>query len=160
MPIYMKFDGIEGDVHEVDHENWHEAFSFSWGESLAISNTGAGGGSTGRVSMSDLNVMMSSGKGSPLFMFYCASGRLLPAVQMEVVRPTEGHGLVLQRWTLSNAMITSFQVSGSGGESPTEAMSLNFTKIKYEQAVVEPNGLVRYQNCIWDVRANTGSFVP
>jgi len=160
MPIYMKIEGIDGDVHAEGHENWHEIFSFSWGESQSASNSQGGGGGAGRVSMSDLTVMKMSGKGSPLLMFACASGKLLPAVQMEMVRTTEGQGLILQRWTLTNAMITSFQVSGSGGEVPTESISLNYTKIKYEQGVATPNGGIRYQDCTWDLRLNQGSFNP
>lgn len=161
MPIYMQYEGIQGDVTEQRHENWHEAFSFSWGESHPVSTSSGGGGGSGRVSMSDLNVMMRSGKGSPQFMYACASGTFLPAVQMEVVLPSAGEpGVVYQRWTLTNVMITSYQVSGSGGEAPTESLSLNFTKVKYEQAVVTPSGGVRYQDCTWDLRLNQGSVNP
>ena len=160
MPIYMQFDGIEGDATAQGHERWHEVFSFSWGESLAVSGGGGGGCSTGRVNMSDLSVMKSSGKGSPQLMFACASGKLLPAVQMDVVLSAGEEPIVFQRWTLTNVLITSFQVSGSGGEAPTESLSLNYSKIKYEQAVRAADGSVRYQNAIWDLRANAGSVTP
>ena len=117
MPIYMKYEGIDGDVTAQGYERWHEAFSFSWGESNAPSHAGGGGGGTGKVSMSDLNVMMRSGRGSPQFAHICASGSLLPAVQMEVVFQSSAEPIAYQKWTLSNVLITSYQVGGSGGEA-------------------------------------------
>lgn len=160
MPIYMQFAGIEGDSSAQGHERWHEIFSFSWGESNSPVTGGGGGGGAGRVSMSDLNVTLRSGKGSPQFAFACANGNFLPAVQMDVVLPSAGENVVYQRWTLSNAFITSYQTGGSGGEAPTESLSLNFTKIKFEQAVQSATGAVRYQVFFWDVRANQGSVIP
>jgi|SRR5688572_28700107 len=159
MPIFMQFEGIEGDATAQGHERWHEIFSFSWGESNSTSTSGQGGGS-GRVSMSDLNITLRSGKGSPQFAYACANGSFLPAVQMEVVLPSAAENVVYQRWTLSNVVISSYQTGGSGGEAPTESLSLNFTKIKYEQAVQAATGGVRYQTFIWDVRANQGSVTP
>ena len=34
--------------------------------------------------------------------------------------------------TLSNAQITSYQQSSSGGDHPIESLSFNFTKIEYD----------------------------
>ncbi|HEY6843910.1 MAG TPA: type VI secretion system tube protein Hcp, partial [Thermoanaerobaculia bacterium] len=41
-PIYMKIDGIKGDVTTSGHENWIEVLSFSFGASHMASPTGAG----------------------------------------------------------------------------------------------------------------------
>ena len=42
MPIYMKYDGIDGDVTAEGHEKWIELNSFQWGVGRGISSpTGA-----------------------------------------------------------------------------------------------------------------------
>lgn len=160
MPIYMKIEGVEGDVTAPGYERWHEVLSFSWGESNSSSAGPGGGSGAGKVSMSDLNTMMLSGKGQAQLMFFCASGRLLPAVQMEVAISREGVLETFQRWTLNSATISSFQTSGAGGEKPINSLSMNFTKIKFEQAVENPNGQVRFQTMTWDLARNSGNYNP
>ena len=123
MPIYMKVAGIEGDVTAEGFEKWFEVFAFSWGETNPVIAFGGGGG-TGRVQMSDFNVFKRSGKGSPPLFLACASGELLPAVQVVVTNNSTDQHMVIQRWALDNVRITSFQVSGAGGEVPTESLSL------------------------------------
>jgi len=155
MPIYMRIEGIEGESHSEQHRDWIDIYSFSWGLTQHTNTTGGGGGA-GKASFSDLSVMMPSGKGSPKLFLTCASGKHLPAVQMEITRFHEDREEVLQKVNLTDCLITSFADAGDGGSAPVENMSLNFTKIEFIQNYFAGDGSVRTERAFWDVKKNQG----
>lgn len=160
MPIFMRIEGIDGSATAAGYERWFELFSYSWGESNASAALTGGGAGAGKVSMGDFFVMMPSGRGAPMLAYHCAAARSLPAVQIHFANAT-GEGLEpYQRWTLENVRITSYQTGASSGDLPTDSVSLNFTKIKFEQAVQTPTGGVRYQEFHWDLRNSSGGQTP
>jgi type VI secretion system secreted protein Hcp len=151
----MNIPGIPGDSNAEQFENWFEVMSWSWGETNANSSFGGGGGA-GRVQMSDFNVMKRAGKGSPLLMLACASGRHLPAVQIVMTVERGDRQMVFERFVLSNAAITSYQLSGDGSVVPSESMSLNFTRIEFTQTYQNDQGAPQSQTAFWDLQANRG----
>lgn len=153
MPIYMQIQGIDGDVSAEGFRGWFEVFSFSWGVSNHAT-VGGGGGGAGRATFSDLSVMKPAGKGSPALFVNCASGRHFARAEVDVAMSTEGGPTVFEKFLLTDCMITSYQIGGSGGERPTESLSLNFTKIEFRQLVQNEEGAFDYQHAGWDLRAN------
>jgi type VI secretion system secreted protein Hcp len=155
MPIYMNLQGIEGDSTSEQFRNWFDVSSFSWGETQTASSSGGGGGA-GKVQFQDLSVTKRTGKGSPLLMLACASGKHLPAVQLVVTTASKNRPEVYLKYTLSDVLISSYQTEGDWASLPTESLSLNFARIEYEQAVSRGDGSVDYQKAFWDVRNNRG----
>ena len=155
MPIYMKIEGIDGESHNPDFRGFFDVFSFSWGATNP--STVGGGCGAGRVQIQDVSVTKPCGKGSPKLMLACASGRHLPAVQIiDTIRRGELEE-VYQQYKLSNCMITSYQVGGDGGSTPSESISLNFTKIEYKQILFGESGRPEgQQTAFWDQRTNSG----
>ncbi len=153
MPIYMQIEGIEGDVTAENFRGWFEVYSFSWGVTNHSVGGGSGGGA-GRATFSDLSVMKPAGKGSPSLFVNCASGRHFQRAEVDVVLVTEGAPPVYEKFLLTDCLITSYQISGSGGERPTESLSLNFTKIEFRQLVQNQEGVFDYQHAGWDLRSN------
>lgn len=153
MPIYMQIQGIDGDVTAEGFEGWFEVFSFSWGVTNHSTGVGGGGGA-GRPTFSDLSVMKPAGKGSPALFVNCASGRHFARAEVDVAMATEGSLTVFEKFLLSDCLITSYQIGGSGGERPTESLSLNFTKIEFRQLVQNSEGVFDYQHAGWDLRSN------
>lgn len=121
MPIYMKYEGVKGDVTDAGFEGSFEILSMSWG----VSNPG------GNANLSDLNVMMSELQGTTRLMAACATGRISPRVRISFVS-TGLPAREYMRYELENVLVSSYQVSGSTGAGlPMESLSLNFTKITY-----------------------------
>ena len=156
MPIYMKIEGLEGESRAEHYRGWFDLYSYSWGESNQGVRGGGGGGSTGRVEMSDFAVSKPCGKSSTKLFLFCANGRHLPAVQFEVTLYAGDREVVLQRFSLEDCMITSFQTSGDGDSRPSESVSFNFTKITFMQAVIDESGQVETETAWWDLRRNRG----
>ncbi len=135
MPIYMKFDGIDGEVTAKGHEKWIEVLSWSWGETNASSVGSGGGGGTGKVSFQDLHFVQDSQASSPLLLKACATGKHIATALLTFIKgesqPQPNEYLKIK---MEDVLISSFQAGGSEGannDTPSESISLNFHKIEW-----------------------------
>jgi type VI secretion system secreted protein Hcp len=133
MPIYMNYDGIEGESSATGHEKWIELQSFSWGEGRGL--IGGQGGSTresGTVNISDVNIVKMADCASPKLFVAGATGTLDKVVKIDFVRTAKGEEQVYMQYTLTGTGVSSYSISGNGSDRPTESLSLNFDKIEYK----------------------------
>jgi type VI secretion system secreted protein Hcp len=132
MAIYMEYDGIKGDVTAAGHEKWIECTSLHWGVGRGITSPQVGGSADREgtsPSVSEITLTKVSD---------CASSNLLrealwgegKKVTLHLCKTdTKDNFQVYQEYILTNVMISGFSMS-SGGDRPTESLSLNFTKIE------------------------------
>jgi type VI secretion system secreted protein Hcp len=151
MPIYMKIDGIDGDVTVQGFERWMEVYAINLG--MSQNTTSQGGGGASRLSVQDLNLVKPTGKGSPTLMLACCQGRHLPAVQIVFVQNSpDGQPEPYQKYELERCFIKSWSASGDGGSSvPTESIAFYYTKISFG---VKVGG--GFESSFWDVAGGTG----
>lgn len=128
MAIYLKIDGIDGDVTAAGHEDSIECQSVQWGVQRPI-HTPTGTSQereSGPPSVSDITVTKTVDRASPKLFADACAGRVR-SVKIDFVRISEAMETYL-RYELSNALISGYSVSANGGR-PTESVSFNFTKI-------------------------------
>jgi type VI secretion system secreted protein Hcp len=130
MAIYMKYGEIEGDVTAEGHEGWIEVNSFQFGVGRGIgSPTGRKSDrETSSPSVSEITVTKSSDKTTPLLFQEALQGEGVQ-VDLHFVRTSAGTLEVFYEVTLTNTLVSGFSQS-SGGDNPSESLSLNFTKIE------------------------------
>ena len=135
MPIYMKYGDIKGDVTAEGHkgaDGWVEVNSFQFGIGRGISS--ATGGSDDRESsapsLSEVVVTKPSDVSSYRFMEEALWGEGVE-VTIDFCKTDKDKLEVYTTYKLSDCMVSGYSVS-SGGDRPTESISLNFTKILYE----------------------------
>ncbi len=135
MAIYMQYDGIKGDVTEEGHADWIECSSLQFGAGRAIGGT-ATGASKGReaslCSVSEITITKPSDSSSQDLMREQMIGAI-PGKKVVFEFVTTGAGDKAETYTkfeLEECMISGFSFS-SGGDRPSESVSLNFTKIWY-----------------------------
>ena len=150
MPIYMNFKGIDGDSTNAQFPNWFEVSSYSWGDSAGTQSHGSGGGA-GKVQFEDLHFSKRTGKGSPLLMLACATGKHLPAVQLVVTKASTDQQEVFLKITLADVLISSYHQGGDAGDMPQDDVSLNFGAIEYDQTIMMADGSVSVQSASWDL---------
>lgn len=131
MPIYMHYDGIDGDVSATGHEKWIELQSCQLGVNRHITNpTGKGANREATApSLSEIVVTKVTdaasvklfsaslwGEGKKVKIDFCKTDKdaFEPYLQIE----------------LENTLVSNYSVS-SGGDRPMESLSLNYTKITY-----------------------------
>lgn len=129
---FLKIDGLSGSASASNHKGEIEISSFSWGatNSSTIGSQSSGAGA-GKVSMNSFSITKQIDVSSPkLFTAAQAGGgKKLGTVVFTVVNPNTGSDWF--QLTLSNAIVGSYGIS-SGGDRPTESLSLNFTKIEFK----------------------------
>jgi type VI secretion system secreted protein Hcp len=135
MPIYIKYGDIKGDVTAAGHlgsEGWVEVGSFQFGIGRGISSPT--GGSTDRESsapsVSEIVITKTMDKSSYKWMEESLWGEG-QNVQIDFCKTDKDKLEVYATYKLEDCMVSGYSVS-SGGDRPSESISLNFTKIIYE----------------------------
>jgi type VI secretion system secreted protein Hcp len=132
MPIYMNYNSIPGDATAEGHEKWIELNSCQWGVGRGISSpTGASADrESSAPSVSEIVVTKSTDVSSPKVLneAYQGEGQ---KVQIDFCKTDKGKLEVFLTLNLENTMISGYSVS-SGGDRPTESLSLNFTKVEFK----------------------------
>jgi type VI secretion system secreted protein Hcp len=132
MPIYMNYNDIKGDVTADGHDKWIELNSFQWGVGRGISSpTGASADREASApSISEIVVTKATDVSSPKLLDDAYHGEGVKVV-IDFCKTDKGKLEVYMTYTLEDCMISGYSLS-SGGERPSESLSLNFTKIEFK----------------------------
>jgi type VI secretion system secreted protein Hcp len=127
---YLIIDGRPGP--STSKQNAIDILSFSFGASMAhVIGVGSSGGESraGRANLNDLTVMKVADKTSPLLFDDCVTGNVLAKIDLIYDKPMGDAQEDYFKIHLENALITSWQISGSN-ENPVESISFAFNKVK------------------------------
>lgn len=139
MPIYMKIEGITGSG-TGKYKGWIELSSAQLNPSRSI-NSSAGSGTNreaSRPSVSEIVVTKSTDVAST-GLFRGSLGGEGKKVVIHFVKEDSKGQVPYLALELENTLISSYSVSGHGGDSaarPMESLSLNYTKITYSSTPV------------------------
>lgn len=152
---FLRISGINGDSVSKGHEGWFEISSFSFGESNAYSLLN---NSIGKVSISDLSVMLSDNAALSALLLNSASGKVLQALEIEGVSSAATGSKVVYDLTLNNVLVSSVSQSGSQGESAATSATFNFGQIGLVTTSLNDDGSVAgTQQFGWDLVGNKAS---
>jgi type VI secretion system secreted protein Hcp len=123
---------IKGDVTEEKHKGWIEVHSFQWGVGRGISSpTGASADrESSAPSVSEITVSKAQDVASSKLLNEALQGEGQTVI-LEFLKTDKGNLETYLTYTLTNCMISGYSVS-SGGDRPSESLSLNFTKIEFK----------------------------
>lgn len=131
--MYIKFDGVDGEVTTTAHAGWIEVTSYSHGVAMAIneSTVSAGSRSAGRAQVSDFSFTKMMDKASVPLTFACITGKSYPTITMEITRSGEGKQETYMTYKLEGALISSVSVGGAGEGVPSESVTLAPAKLTW-----------------------------
>lgn len=135
---FMKIDGLTGSATDRSHQGWIEINSFQWGVGRGVSSpTGSGADRQGSTpAVSEIVITRVRDVASPKLLQAAQSGKHIPEVAIEFVR---GDKQVVYQVKLTDVLISRYSLS-SGGDRPTESMSLAFAKISWTYSNQKPDG--------------------
>ena len=138
---FLKIDGIQGKSRDDRHKDEIDIESFSWGETQSGTFAGGGGGGAGKVSMQDFHFTMPVNKASPALFLACAQGDHIKNAILTCRKAGKEQQEFL-KITLSDVLVSSFQIGGHGGGdvTPKDQISLNFAKIEHEYKEQDATG--------------------
>ena len=152
---YLKIDPLKGESTDTAHKDWIEIDSFNMSVSQPISGpSGTGGRAAARADFSSLGVSKSVDTASCDLNQYCASGKHIAKLELEVCQET-GSKVCYWKYTLEDVMVQSVSIGGGGSGRPMESVSFVFDKIKWEYTAVKNDGSKgAASNKTWDLKEN------
>ena len=140
MAIYMNWDGVHGDVTTQGFEKWIELTSFQWGVGRGIGSAMSGQASreSSIPSVSEIVVTKRMDGSSPGLWTDSVAGQLNTTVKIAFTTTSQGATTQFLNYELTNTGLSGYSLS-SGGDMPTESLSLNFTKVVWKFTGTDPS---------------------
>lgn len=144
MAIYWQYEGIDGEVTTSPYQKWIEVNSVQLGVGRSISMPLGGGVSkreSSNPSISEITLTKETDMTSPKIFEAALVGKMDAKSKIDFVRTkTGGETEAYLQITLTNCAISGYSAS-SGGDRPSESISVNFTKIEYKYTKYDEKGI-------------------
>ena len=139
---FAKFDGIDGESQDANHENWIDLIAIQESISIPTSATTGGTRVRGAPQFDDIVLTKELDKSSVKLREKLAQGAVIPKLEIELTATYGGARQTYFRYELKNVQITSLSINASGGEGVpvTEVVSVNFEEIKWTYTEFDAEG--------------------
>ncbi len=140
---YIKFDGIDGESKDSNHDTWIDVLSISHGITRSIS-TETSGTARQRASatLGDIVVVKEIDKSSPKLQEALVNGQTIPSLIIDLTNSSStSRSEPYLKYELTNVQMTNYRVTALADERerPTETISINFEEIKVTYTEVDEN---------------------
>jgi type VI secretion system secreted protein Hcp len=161
MPIYMKYQDIDGAVTAAGHEKWIELDSCQLGTNRHVTNATGRGTNREASAPSVSEIVVTKGQDdSSTSLFKSSLWGEGKKVKIDFCKTDKDKVEVFLQLELENTLISSFSVSGHGGDGnvrPMESMSLNCTKITFVTTKMDDaNKTAKPDRAMWDLAQAKG----
>ena len=137
---YLNIDPIKGESTDTAHKDWIEVESFNCGVSQPLSGpSGTGGRAAARADFDPFCVTKTTDKSSVDLNLYCAQGKHIAKLELEVCQET-GEKVCYLKYELENVMVQQINLSGGGSMKPMETVVLVYDKICWTYNAVNNEG--------------------
>lgn len=138
---FLKCDPIKGESSDAGHDQWVEVFSYSHGLSQPISGTSGTGGLLGaRADFHPFVITKSADTASIDFNMYCAQGKQIDKVELEVCQTAGNKQVCYVKYELEKVVVQSVSVNGGGSDRPSETVVFAYNTISWTYTQIK-NGV-------------------
>jgi type VI secretion system Hcp family effector len=146
MTMYLKLDGIKGEVTTGAYKDNIAVHSFSWSEATPTDQ--ASGLPSGRTLVSPMKLLIKSGISTPEIAASVFSNKLFDKCTL-AIKMTDARGRTSKKFTVDMYKVQIDSLTFGGSETdkaPSDQVSLNFAKIVFAdgsvKSSIEPNNNV------------------
>jgi len=151
---FIKIDSIKGESQDAKHKDEIDVLSWSWGLEQSAAIPSGGGGAAGKVSVHDLSITKRTDISTPQLMLACANGKHIKEALLTVRKPDRNQ-FEFVRIKMNDLMVRAVSTADSGGDSITENVALNFTKVQVDYVQQKADGTAGQTGQFkWDFQAN------
>lgn len=139
--IYIKFEGIDGEVQDGNHKKWCEVIEFDQAH-IQVSGNSSGRG-TPEILFDEIRIVKTIDKASPKLAEAVCRGTVYPTVEIEVTTSAFNTSRsTYLNFNLENVIVTSYTVGGIAQSEnvPCEALKLSFEKITMTYTELDASG--------------------
>ncbi len=153
---YLHADPLKGESTDDKHKDWIEVESFSFGVSQPVSGaSGTGGRAAARADFQSFTVNKMVDKSSVDLALYCAQGKHIPKLELEVCQET-GEKVNYWKMEFENTMVQSVSTSGGGSMRADESIAFVYDKVTWTYTAVKDDGSAgdKVGPKIWNLEKN------
>jgi type VI secretion system secreted protein Hcp len=143
MAIFAKYDGIDGESRDPNHNNWVEVLSLEWAVSAPAGGVTGAGRRRGAPEIEPMVLTFEYEKGAPKLLEKSLKGMAIPELEIELTATFGGARATYLRYELTNVRITSYEFIASGDDEegpPTVAVANDFEEIKVTYTELDHEG--------------------
>lgn len=130
MAIFLELDGVPGSSTDSAFKDQIELSSFQWGAGIGVGSARGGDRTTSEPSVSEITATKQLDKASELLFKKLLKGDTMPKGTINFVAASKGESVAYATLVLEDVIVSGYSQS-SGGDFPTESISLNFAKFDY-----------------------------
>jgi type VI secretion system secreted protein Hcp len=158
MAIYLKYAAIKGSVTTDGFKDWIELHSFQAGVGRAIGTAARGSANRegSEPSISEITVTKQMDVASVPLLQDAWGGAMDSKVTVKFTTTTKNAVVTYLVYDMENVGLSGFSFS-SGGDLPTESLSLNFTKITVTYSGMDPATKASPQSASYDLTQMKGA---
>jgi type VI secretion system secreted protein Hcp len=145
--IYMNVPSVTGESTLEGLQDWIELQSFQWGIAAAVSRGNGASRESGTPQIGDVTITKVFDSASLPLMNLLLQGTMQDLVKIDFVSLRTGKPFKYLEYSFSKVVFSGYSIS-SGGDRPSESLSLNFTKFKAEYFVQNDKGNVGSVNSV------------
>ncbi len=152
--MFLKLDGIKGESTDSKHKDEINIHSFTFGVHQTGASAAGGGSGAGKAQFDDIQISKAADLASPNLMLACATGQHIKEAKI-TVRKAGGQQEEFYIITLNDLIVSSMQNTGTGSDNPTEMLTMNYSKVKFDYKPQKPDGtLGGVSTAGYDIKAN------
>jgi type VI secretion system secreted protein Hcp len=159
MPIYLKIDGLTGDVSSGKYKGYMTISTYSWGFHAPVQTSGGSLGSRqtpGTVQVGELNITKTQDTTTPDLMIKAFGGKMFGKATMSIVMNRDGKEVEMTKYDMDDVILSSFTTGGHDqGGNPSESLSLAFNKMNIHQETADATGSPTKKVAGWKFGENT-----
>ena len=143
MAMFAKYDGIDGESKDANHDKWIDVLSLDWGVYHKGKATTGQSRRRGAPVVEDLVLTIEYEKASPKLLEKCLRGEVIPELEIELTATYGGARATYLKYELKNVMARSYHVDASGNDDagpPLVVIGNNFEEIKVTYTEFDDEG--------------------
>lgn len=136
---FAKYDGIDGESIDEDHLSWIDILEYEWG--LERAEAPLESRRRGATEIAPFVMMFDYEKAAPKLLEKCATGAVIPELEVELATPFGETLPVYLRYEMKNVSCTAYQVGGVADGTPPGVLVANyFEEIKVTYTEYDDTG--------------------
>lgn len=128
--VFIKFDGVEGESNDANHQGYSDVLSWSW-SSIA---------DTKSVCVEDFKFIKEIDKSSPVLLMDLVSGKFFPQVTLAVTADSSEVRTEFLVLEFDTVQITSHTTTANEDNIPIEEISISFKEVTYSYTEIDATG--------------------
>jgi type VI secretion system secreted protein Hcp len=137
---YLNIDPIKGESTDDKHKDWIEVLNFSHGLSLPQSSPiDTSGRASARADFSPLTVNKLVDKASVDLHLYCAQGKQIAKLDLELCREA-GEKKCYLKYEMEDVLVSSVHITGGDSERATESVTFVYGTISWTYTATNIDG--------------------